>query len=34
VITEALPALDHYLAHREQRLEQVREALRGCSETP
>jgi glyoxylase-like metal-dependent hydrolase (beta-lactamase superfamily II) len=28
VIGDALPALDHYLAHREQRLEQVREALR------
>ena len=28
VIADALPALDHYLAHRQQRLEQVREALR------
>ncbi|HSU74225.1 MAG TPA: hypothetical protein VLI66_04750 [Terrabacter sp.] len=28
VIDEALPALEHYLAHRAQRLEQVREALR------
>jgi glyoxylase-like metal-dependent hydrolase (beta-lactamase superfamily II) len=28
VIGDALPALDHYLAHREERLEQVREALR------
>ncbi|MGA8247409.1 MAG: MBL fold metallo-hydrolase [Nocardioides sp.] len=28
VIDEALPALDHYLAHRRERLEQVREALR------
>ena len=28
VIPDALPALDHYLAHRKQRLDQVREALR------
>jgi glyoxylase-like metal-dependent hydrolase (beta-lactamase superfamily II) len=28
VIGDALAALDHYLAHREERLEQVREALR------
>jgi glyoxylase-like metal-dependent hydrolase (beta-lactamase superfamily II) len=28
VIDDALAALDHYLAHREQRLEQVREAMR------
>jgi glyoxylase-like metal-dependent hydrolase (beta-lactamase superfamily II) len=28
VITDALPALDFYLAHRRERLEQVREALR------
>ena len=28
VIEQALPALDHYRAHRRQRLEQVREALR------
>ena len=28
VITEALPVLDFYLAHRRERLEQVREALR------
>ena len=28
VIDDALPALGHYLAHRQQRLEQVREALR------
>ena len=28
VIADALPALDHYLAHRRERLEQVREALR------
>ena len=28
VIADALPALDHYLAHRQQRLDQVREALR------
>jgi glyoxylase-like metal-dependent hydrolase (beta-lactamase superfamily II) len=28
VIDQALPVLDHYLAHRKQRLEQVREALR------
>jgi glyoxylase-like metal-dependent hydrolase (beta-lactamase superfamily II) len=28
VIDRALPALDHYLAHRRERLEQVREALR------
>jgi glyoxylase-like metal-dependent hydrolase (beta-lactamase superfamily II) len=28
VIAEALPVLDHYLAHREERLDQVREALR------
>ena len=28
VITEALPALDFYLTHRSERLEQVREALR------
>jgi glyoxylase-like metal-dependent hydrolase (beta-lactamase superfamily II) len=28
VIDSALPALDHYLAHRRERLEQVREALR------
>ncbi len=28
VLTDALGALDHYLAHRRQRLEQVREALR------
>ena len=29
VIEAALPVLDHYLAHRRERLEQVREALRG-----
>jgi glyoxylase-like metal-dependent hydrolase (beta-lactamase superfamily II) len=29
VIGDALAALDHYLAHRAERLEQVREALRG-----
>jgi glyoxylase-like metal-dependent hydrolase (beta-lactamase superfamily II) len=29
LIAEALPVLDHYVAHRKQRLEQVREALRG-----
>ncbi|HSE09130.1 MAG TPA: MBL fold metallo-hydrolase [Nocardioidaceae bacterium] len=29
VIDDALAALDYYLAHRKQRLEQVREALRG-----
>jgi glyoxylase-like metal-dependent hydrolase (beta-lactamase superfamily II) len=29
VITDALPALDHYISHRHERLEQVREALRG-----
>ncbi len=28
VIGEALPVLDHYIAHRHERLEQVREALR------
>ena len=28
VIADALPALDHYLAHRQQRLDQVRDALR------
>jgi glyoxylase-like metal-dependent hydrolase (beta-lactamase superfamily II) len=28
VIDQALPVLDHYLAHRRERLEQVREALR------
>ena len=28
VLTDALGTLDHYLAHRRQRLEQVREALR------
>jgi glyoxylase-like metal-dependent hydrolase (beta-lactamase superfamily II) len=28
VISDALPVLDHYLAHRQERLEQVREALR------
>jgi glyoxylase-like metal-dependent hydrolase (beta-lactamase superfamily II) len=28
VIGDALPVLDHYLAHREERLDQVREALR------
>jgi glyoxylase-like metal-dependent hydrolase (beta-lactamase superfamily II) len=28
VIADALPALDHYLAHRKQRLDQVRDALR------
>ena len=28
VIADALPALDHYIAHRRERLEQVREALR------
>ena len=28
VIDRALPALDHYLAHRRERLDQVREALR------
>ncbi len=28
VITNALPVLDYYLAHRQERLEQVREALR------
>ncbi len=27
VLTDALPALDHYLAHRAERLEQVREAV-------
>lgn len=36
VITDALAALDYYLAHREQRLEQVREAVRvlGAAATP
>jgi glyoxylase-like metal-dependent hydrolase (beta-lactamase superfamily II) len=36
VIEDALGALDHYLSHRQQRLEQVREALRvlGPSATP
>jgi glyoxylase-like metal-dependent hydrolase (beta-lactamase superfamily II) len=29
VIESALPVLDHYLTHRKERLEQVREALRG-----
>ena len=28
VITDALPALDHYIAHRKERLAQVRDALR------
>jgi glyoxylase-like metal-dependent hydrolase (beta-lactamase superfamily II) len=28
VIADALPVLDHYIAHRKERLEQVREALR------
>jgi len=28
VIADALPALDHYIAHRRERLEQVRDALR------
>jgi glyoxylase-like metal-dependent hydrolase (beta-lactamase superfamily II) len=31
VIDAALPALDHYLAHRRQRLDQVREALRALA---
>jgi glyoxylase-like metal-dependent hydrolase (beta-lactamase superfamily II) len=29
VIEQALPVLEHYLAHRRERLEQVREAVRG-----
>ena len=28
MIDSALPALDHYISHRQERLEQVREALR------
>jgi hypothetical protein len=28
VVSDALGALDHYIAHRHERLEQVREALR------
>jgi glyoxylase-like metal-dependent hydrolase (beta-lactamase superfamily II) len=34
VITDALAALDHYRAHREQRLAQVREALRSLDADP
>lgn len=34
VIDHALPALDYYLAHRQERLEQVREALRTLSADP
>jgi glyoxylase-like metal-dependent hydrolase (beta-lactamase superfamily II) len=32
VVGDALQALDHYLAHRQERLEQVREALRALTE--
>jgi len=34
VIDDALAALDHYLAHRAERLDQVREALRSLSAGP
>lgn len=34
VIREALPVLDHYIAHRHERLEQVREALRVLAAGP
>ncbi|GAB3988391.1 MBL fold metallo-hydrolase [Nocardioides marmoraquaticus] len=34
VIDEALPALDHYLAHRRQRLEQVEAAMAQLAEVP
>lgn len=34
VIDEALPALDHYLAHRRQRLEQVEDALAQLPDAP
>ena len=34
VIADALPALDHYIAHRQERLEQVREALRRSTLPP
>ncbi|GMA86548.1 hypothetical protein GCM10025868_17980 [Angustibacter aerolatus] len=34
VLPEALPVLDAYLAHREQRLEQVRAALAAGDTTP
>jgi glyoxylase-like metal-dependent hydrolase (beta-lactamase superfamily II) len=33
VIESALPALDHYIAHRKERLDQVREALRAIHAT-
>lgn len=34
VIPDALPVLDHYLAHRHERLEQVREAVRALASEP
>jgi glyoxylase-like metal-dependent hydrolase (beta-lactamase superfamily II) len=34
VLDDALAVLDRYLAHREERLEQVREALRGLEQVP
>ncbi|HYO39059.1 MAG TPA: MBL fold metallo-hydrolase [Nocardioidaceae bacterium] len=34
VLDDALPVLDHYLAHRRERLEQVREALHGLGDVP
>ena len=34
VIDDALAALDHYLAHRQERLDQVREALRSLPDRP
>jgi glyoxylase-like metal-dependent hydrolase (beta-lactamase superfamily II) len=34
VIDDALTALDFYLAHRQERLEQVREALRSLADQP
>ncbi len=34
VLPDALAALDHYLAHRRDRLEQVREAVRSLGDVP